>query len=240
MTPSDILASQELLLAMLAAGIVAALLMKLKWVFTRVIGLVLYGVIAVYWGWYVFSSGYWEGALCLDNPLKWALAILFPVVTLICRPAGKGGKLRLTQFSVLVIVMGLAYLASVLMVNYWQLNLWAGVVFFGLPLLYVLLLLLVARVSVSNLLMGLPAAMVALLVCIGALRQSTAAGIVFTIIVYIVLGVVFIMTVANIGGLFGLDKSLIITTHSGPSATKLNYNPLDDIKERNWKNQHGG
>ena len=235
----------RVLIALLSAGIIAALLIKLKWSFSKVIGYIIYGALAVIWGWYVFSLGYWDGALFLEKSiLKWVLAILFPVVTLICRPeAGKKGvKLRWGQFNMLVTVICLAYLAAVLMINYWHLTLWAGVVFFGLPLLYVLLLLAAARVTLANLLMGVPAAVVASLVAVAAVRLSTAASAVLAIVIYAVLGIAFIATVANLGGLLGLDKNPAPQSGSGSSAsaTKLNYTPLEDIKERNWKEQHGG
>ena len=245
------MSDSRVLIALLAAGIVAALLVKLKWSFSKVIGYVLYGALAVIWGWYVFSLGYWDGAMFLGKSaspsktliiLKWVFAILFPIMTLICRPAPKkkGVKLRWGQFNMLVVVMCLAYAAALLMVNHWHLNLWADVVFFGLPLLYVLLLLAAAHVTAANLLMGVPAAVVASLVAVAAVRLSTAASIVFAIVIYAVLGIALIATIANLGGLLGLDKMPDAPSGWDHTATKLNYNALDDIRERNWKQQHGG
>lgn len=227
----------HVMIAILSAGILAALLMKLKWGFTRVIGLVLYGVQTFFWGWYSFSFGYWDGAMFMYKPVLWVLAILFPLATFICRPApaGKGTKLGLRQFSLLVILIALAYLAAVLMVSYWELHLWADVVFFGLPLLYLLLLLLAGHVSVDNLLMGIPAAMVTLLIAISAVRQSTGASIVLSLAIYAVLGIVLIFTLAGLGSVIGDTPTV---RGSSTTATNLHYDPLEDIRERNRRNQN--
>jgi hypothetical protein len=133
--------------------------------------------------------------------LNWGLAVLFPVLTMVCRPKPlkKGEKIRVGQFNMLVIVMGMAYGIAFLMIRFWQLNLWATMVFLGLPILYLLTIWLKAKVTPSTVLMSIPSAMVALLVLVSAVRQSMAVSMVLAVVIDIVLLVVIVYTFGKVG-----------------------------------------
>lgn len=234
------------LLCLLGAGIVAALLIKLKPRFFHIIGAVVFGILAVAWGWYVLACGYWDGGWFLNKSLEesaipcwlfWVAAGLFPLAMLICRPSPEitAQKMRWGQFNMLVILIGLAYAVAILMIRFWQLNTWATVVFVGLPALYVLLLLF-ARVSALTLLMSIPSAIVATLVAASAIRQSMAVSMIFALILDVFLLIIAVITFANIGQVIPDMKTYKTNSTGGAVVTK--YDALQDIRDRNWNNEH--
>ena len=232
------------MLCLLIAGIVAAPLMLLKSRVTNIIGCILYGLLAIAWGWYVLAMGYWDGTWFLNKATApsttlWAifigLAVLFPFLTMICRPKplNKGNRLRVGQFNMLVIVMGMAYGIAFLMIRFWQLDIWATLVFLGLPILYLLTIWLKAKVTPSTLLMSIPSAVVALLVLVSAVRQSMAVSMVLAVVIDIVLLVVIVYTFGKVGSFLGLDQLFTkYSTTSSSGGSSLNYNALDDIREK--------
>lgn len=234
------------ILCLLITGVVAAPLMLLKSRVINIIGSVLYGLLTVAWGWYVLAMGYWEGTWFLNKAstpsitmlaLNWGLAVLFPVLTMVCRPKPlkKGEKIRVGQFNMLVIVMGMAYGIAFLMIRFWQLNLWATMVFLGLPILYLLTIWLKAKVTPSTALMSIPSAMVALLVLVSAVRQSMAVSMILAVVIDIVLLVVIVYTFGKVGSFLGLDQlfTKYSTSSSSGGSTIGSYNALDDIREKN-------
>ena len=233
------------MLCLLIIGILAALLMKLKYRIPNIIGSIIYGILALVWGWYVLALGYWDGTWFLNkasatSTTMWALnlglAILFPVLTLVCRPnpLKKGQKIRIGQFSMLVIVISMAYGLAILLIRFWQLNVWASVLFLGLPTLYLLVIWLKAKVTPYTLLMSIPAAVVATLVLFSAVRQSMAVSMVLAVVIDIVLLVVIVYTFGKVGSFLGLDQLYdknSTTSSSGGSSTS--FNALNDIREKN-------
>ena len=231
------------ILVLLVAGIIAAPLAKLKWTFPNIIGYVLYGGLAIAWGWYVLARGYWDGGWFLsreaapsltDFILRWVVTVLFPLLTLICRPRlRRGNKIRLGQFNLLVILMGLAYAVALLMIRFWQLNTWATVVFAGLPALYVLLLLF-SGVSAPTLLMSIPSAIVATLVAVSAIRQSMAVSMVFALVLDAALLVLAVVAFAKIGEYIPLADLKTSNTSSGGGSSIGKYDARADIQWKNW------
>ena len=144
-------------MVLLIVGIVAAFLMWYRNYWVNAIGIVLNIALIAALGWYVCAMGYWEGSWFLarspEQPLwNWilgiALMILYPAISLIFRPGPHGknvhpdsAKMRWGQFNMLVIVICLSYLASVLMMHFWERNVWSVVAFAALPVLYMLVLL---------------------------------------------------------------------------------------------------
>ena len=240
------MSNSTVVLSLLIIGIVAAPLMLLKSRVTNIIGCILYGLLTIAWGWYVLAMGYWDGTWFLNKATAptttlWAinigLAVLFPILTMICRPKplNKGNRLRVGQFNMLVIVMGIAYGIAFLMIRFWQLDIWATVVFLGLPICYLLMVWLKAKVTPSMVLMSIPSAMVALLVLVSAVRQSMAVSMILALVIDIVLLVVIVYTFGKVGSFLGLDQlfTKYSTSSSSGGGTAGSYNVLDDIREKN-------
>ena len=239
------MSNSTVMLCLLIIGIVAAPLMLLKSRVTNIIGCILYGLLAIAWGWYVLAMGYWDGTWFLNKATAptttlWAinigLAVLFPILTMICRPKPlkKGEKIRVGQFNMLVIVMGMAYGIALLMIRFWQLDIWATVVFLGLPILYLLTIWLKAKVTPSTVLMSIPSAVVALLVLVFAVRQSMAVSMILALVIDIVLLVVIVYTFGKVGSFLGLDQLFTkYSTSSSSGGSSTSFNVLDDIREKN-------
>lgn len=243
-------------MVLLIVGIVAAILMWYRNYWVNAIGIVLNIALIAALGWYVCAMGYWEGSWFLarspEQPLwNWilriALIILYPAISLFFRPGPHGKnvhpdstKMRWGQFNMLVIVICLSYLASVLMMHFWERNVWSVVAFAALPVLYMLVLLGKAHVNFSSLFTCIPACIVASLTLVGVMRQSTAVSAIFAYIIYGIVLVAVIVAFAKIGSALGLDKETktIGTSSSGGTNTSFDVRAfgqaLEYVRKHGW------
>ena len=242
-------------MALLVAGMVAALLMWYRNYWVNATGIVLNTVLIAAWGWLVCAMGYWEGSWFLartpEQPLwNWilriALLILYPAICLIFRP-GPHGKfarhyssgMRWGQFNLLVIIICLSYLASVLMMHFWERNAWSVVAFAALPVLYMLVLWGKA-VNFSSLFACIPASIVASLTLVGVMRQSIAVSAIFAYIIYGIVLVAVIVAFAKIGSALGLDVETKTTGTSSSGGTNTSFDArafgreLEFIRKYGW------
>ena len=243
-------------LILLVAGIVATILMWYRNYWVNSIGIVLNIALIAAWGWLVCAMGYWEGSWFIarspEQPLwNWllriALLILYPAISLIFLPGPHGknihpysSRMRWGQFNVLVIVICLSYLASILMMHFWERNVWSIVAFAALPVLYMLVLLGNAHVNFASLFTCIPASIVASLTLVGAMRQSLAVSAIFAYIIYGIVLVAVIVVFAKIGSALGLDQETKTIGSSSSGGTNTSFNAreygqaLEFIRKHGW------
>jgi hypothetical protein len=242
-------------MVLLIVGIVAAIFMWYRNYWVNAIGIVLNIVLIAAWGWLVCSMGYWEGSWFLarspEQPLwNWilriALLILYPGISLIFLPGPHGknahsdrSRMRWGQFNMLVIVICLSYLASVLMMHFWERNVWSVVAFAALPVLYMLVLLGKARVNFSSLFTCIPASIVASLTLVGAMKQSIAVSAIFAYIVYGIILVAVIVAFAKIGSALGLDTETKTIGPSSSGGTNTSFDARAYGKQLEFIRKHG-
>ena len=242
-------------MVLLIVGIVAAVFMWYRNYWVNAIGIVLNIALIAAWGWLVCSIGYWEGSWFLarspEQPLwNWilriALLILYPAISLIFLPGPHGknarsdrSRMRWGQFNMLVIVICLSYLASVLMMHFWERNAWSVVAFAALPVLYMIVLLGKARVNFSSLFTCIPASIVASLTLVGAMRQSIAVSAIFAYIVYGIVLVAVIVAFAKIGSALGLDQETKTIGPSSSGGTNTSFDARAYGKQLEFIRKHG-
>lgn len=243
-------------MVLLVVGIVAAILMWYRNYWINAIGIVLNIALIAAWGWLVCAMGYWEGSWFLARSpelplwhwiLRIALLILYPAVSLIFSPGPHGkhvhpdsSRMRWGQFNILVIIIGLSYLASIMMMYFWERNVWSIVAFAALPVLYMLALLGKAHVNFSSLFACIPASIVASLTLVGVLRQSMAVSAIFAYIIYGIVLIAVIVVFAKIGSALGLDQETKTIGSSSSGGTYGSFDAraygrsLDFIRKNGW------
>lgn len=242
-------------MVLLVAGIVAALFMWYRKYWVNVIGIVLSIALIAAWGWLVCAMGYWEGSWFLartpEQPLwNWilriALLILYPAISLIFCPGPHGkmarpysSKMSWGQFNRLVIVISLSYLASVLMMHFWERNVWSVVAFAAPPVLFMLVLWGKARVNFSSLFTCIPASIVASLTLVGVMKQSLAVSAIFAYIIYGIILVAVIVAFAKIGSALGLDQETKTIGSSSSGGVSTSFNALEYGRQLKWVREHG-
>ena len=240
---------------LLVAGIVAAILMWYHNYWVNAIGVVLNVALIAALGWLVCAMGYWEGSWFLarspEQPvwnwiLRIALMILYPAVSLIFLPGPHGknvrpdsSKMRWGQFNILVIIICLSYLASVLMMHFWERNVWSVVAFAALPVLYMLVLLGKARVNFASLFTCIPASIVASLTLVGVMKQSLAVSAVFAYIIYGIVLIAVIAVLTKIGSALGLDKVTETTGSSISGGVSSSFDARAYGRELEFIRKHG-
>ena len=242
-------------LVLLVTGIVAAIFMWYRNYWINAIGIAMNVALIAVLGWYVCATGYWEGSLFLartpEQPLwNWilriALLILYPAISLVFLPGPHGknahpdsSKMRWGQFNMLVILICLSYLVSVLMMHFWERNVWSIVAFAALPVLYMLVLWGKAKVNFYSIFTCIPASIVASLTLVGAMRQSIAVSAIFAYIFYGIVLIVVVVAFAKIGSALGLDKETKTIGTSSSGGTNTSFDARAYGQWLNWVRKHG-